>query len=232
LLHAAQGPSSRNSSAIAALAPPLQYAFHGNAFNPDTGKIAEYRELSQCSDGPLWQGSNAEEIGRLAQGFGDIKGTNTMFFIPKSAIPRGRKPTYLRVVSAFRPEKANPRRVRWTVGGDKIDYLYNVSTKTANLTTAKLLINSVLSTKNAKFMATDLKDFYLGTPMARYEYMRIPIWMIPDAVIAQYNLLPLMDNGYDLSKFDVACMAYHKQGALPTTNSSSFWRPMATTLLR
>ena len=94
-------------------APPLQhYAFNGNAFNPDASTITEYRELSQCSEGPLWQGSNADEIGQLAQGYGAVKGINTMFLIPKSAIPQNCKPTYLRVVSAFRPKKANPRRVR------------------------------------------------------------------------------------------------------------------------
>jgi hypothetical protein len=29
-------------------------ALNGNAFNPDTGKIAEYKELSQCSEGVFW----------------------------------------------------------------------------------------------------------------------------------------------------------------------------------
>ena len=175
---------------------PSHFALHGNAFNPDTGKLAEYRELSKCSEGPLWQLSNADEIGRLAQGHGDQKGTNTMFFINVSDIPKGRKATYLRVVAALRPEKANPRRVRWTVGGDRIDYPDDVSTKTADLTTAKLLINSTISTPNARYMTADLKDFYLGTPMARYEYMRIPIDMLPDAIIDQYNLRPLFHNGY------------------------------------
>ncbi|KAI2496471.1 hypothetical protein MHU86_18012 [Fragilaria crotonensis] len=141
-------------------------------------------------------GHQRRRIGRLAQGYGAVKGTNTMHFIPVSAIPRGRKATYLRVVSAFRPEKENPRRVRWTCGGDKVDYPFDVSTKTADLTTAKLLINSVLSTKNAKFLTADLKDFYLGTPMERYEYMRIPIHMIPDVIIDQYNLRPLIHNGH------------------------------------
>jgi hypothetical protein len=110
---------------------PSHYALHGNAFNPDTGKLAEYRELSQCSEGPLWQSSNADEIGRLAQGHGTQKRANTMYFINVSAIPKGRKATYLRVVAAMRPEKANPRRVRWTVVGDRIDYPDDVSTKTS-----------------------------------------------------------------------------------------------------
>ena len=172
------------------------FALHGHAINPDTGKIAEYRELSQCSEGAIWQTSNAEEIGRLAQGYGDIKGTNTIYFIPASAVPQGRKVTYVRVVSAMRPEKANPYRVRWTVGGDKVDYPFDVSTKTADLTTAKLLFNSVLSTPNARFMSADLKDFYLGAPMDRYEYMRVPIWLLPDAIVEQYNLTPLFHNGF------------------------------------
>jgi hypothetical protein len=159
--------------------PTVHYALHGNAFNPDTGQLAEYRELSQCSEGPLWQELNAEEIGRLAQGYGTIKGTNTMYFIKVTDMPKGRKATYLRVVAAMRPEKVNPRRVRWTAGGDKIDYPHEVSSKTADLTTAKLLVNSVVSTPKAKFMAANLKDFYLGTPMDRYEYMRIPLYMLP-----------------------------------------------------
>jgi hypothetical protein len=175
---------------------PSHFAHHGNAFNPNTGKLAEYRELSQCSEGPLWQNSNADEIGRLAQGYGAVKGTNTIFFIDVKQIPQGRKATYLRVVAAMRPKKENPRRVRWTVGGDRIDYPDDVSTKTADLTTAKLLINSTISKANACHMTADLKDFYLGTPMERYEYMRVPINMIPQAIIDQYNLTPLIHNSF------------------------------------
>ena len=59
----------------------MHVAYLGHAINPDTGKIAEYRELSQSSDGAIWRNSNAKEIGRLAQGYGSIKGTNTIFFI-------------------------------------------------------------------------------------------------------------------------------------------------------
>jgi hypothetical protein len=165
-------------------------ALHGNAFNPDTGKLAEFIELSKCSEGSLWQHSYAEEIGRLAQGYGNIKGTNTIFFIDPT-----KKITYLRVVSAYRPEKSNPCRVRWTVGGNLIDYPGEVSTKTANLCTAKLLFNSVISTPDAQFMTGDLKDFYLGTPMDRYEYMQVPIHMIPADIIKSYNLTPLVKNG-------------------------------------
>ena len=81
-----------------------------------------------------------EEIARLAQGYKGTKGTDTIHFIPITSIPEGRKATYLQIFAAYRPEKENPRRVRWTLGGDQIDYTGNVSTKTADLTTAKSLV--------------------------------------------------------------------------------------------
>lgn len=90
---------------------PDEYALHGNAFNPDTGKLAEYKELSQSSDGPIWIESACEEIGRLFQGYKTIRGTNTCFFIRKREVPRGKRPTYLRIVCAHRPEKDNPFRL-------------------------------------------------------------------------------------------------------------------------
>ena len=43
-------------------------------------------------------------------------------------------------------------------------------------------------TPNAKFMTTDVKDFYLNTPMARSEYMRLKIGNLPKSVVQQYKL--------------------------------------------
>lgn len=101
----------------------------------------------------------------------------------------------------MRPENANPRRVQWTVGGgDRIDYPDDVDTKTADLTTATLLINNTIFTKNAHYTTADLKDLFLGMPMQEersYKYMRIPhVDMIPQAIINQHNLMPLIHNGF------------------------------------
>ena len=49
--------------------------------------------------------------------------------------------------------------------------------------TVKLLLNIIVSTPNAKFMSIDIKDFYLNTPMPRYEYMRLKLGNLPDGVI-------------------------------------------------
>jgi hypothetical protein len=51
---------------------------------------------------PFWQSSHAaDKIGRLLQGHGEQKGTNAMFFIKVTDIPKGRDATYLRVVAAL-----------------------------------------------------------------------------------------------------------------------------------
>jgi hypothetical protein len=111
-------------------------------------------------------------------------------------MPKGRTATYFRIVCANRPEKNNPKRVRHTIGGDRINYPGNTSTKTADMTTVKTLANSVISTPNARFMTGDLKDFYLGTPLDRYEYIRIPIKIIPQRIRELYNLDVLAVNGF------------------------------------
>jgi hypothetical protein len=59
----------------------------------------------------------------------------------------------------------------------------------ADTTTAKLAINSMIPTPQAKYLCGDIENFNLGTPMARYEYMRLlPIKLIPDEIIKAYDL--------------------------------------------
>jgi hypothetical protein len=119
-----------------------------------------------------------------------------MHFIPVHKIPPGRKPTYYRPVCADRPNKENPIRVRSTVGGNLIDYPHEVSTKTAGLVTTKIMFNSTISTPDARFMVIDIKDFYLNNEMQRYEYMRIPLATLPQAIIDQYNLMSIAHKGH------------------------------------
>ena len=44
-------------------------------------------------------------------------------------------------------------------------------TRTADLTTSKILWNSIISTINAKYMCVDIKQFYLCTLLDKLEYM-------------------------------------------------------------
>ena len=160
--------------------------------DPDTGASMEYRHLMKSpKHATEWQKSFSNELGRLAQGIaGRETGTNTIFFITHDQVPPDRRKdvTYGRICVDYRPKKKEPNRTRLRVGGNLIDYPGDVSTPTADTTTAKLVINSTISTPNARYMCGDIKNFYLGTPMTRYEYMRLPIKLIPDEIITAYNL--------------------------------------------
>jgi hypothetical protein len=61
------------------------------------------------------------------------------------------------------------------VGGDILDYSGDVTTSTANITTFKILINSTFYTKDAAMMMMDIKNYYLGTTLPRFEYMKMPL---------------------------------------------------------
>ena len=102
-------------------------------------------------------------------------GTNTVFFVAKSAIPHGRKFTYAQMVASIRPTKAEVSRVRFTVGGDRLDFPGATTTHCASLATTKYLLNSTISTPGARFMTLYIKDFYYGTAMARYKYMKLAL---------------------------------------------------------
>ena len=114
------------------------------------------------------------EPGRLSNGYKDTKGTQTINYMTHEeikCIPGYRTVTYARIVVDFRPQKKDPNRVRITVGGNLIDYPYELTTRTAYLTTSKLMWNSVISTPGAKYVCADVKNFYLVTPLDRFKYM-------------------------------------------------------------
>ena len=66
--------------------------------------------------------------------------------------------------------------------GNLIDLEGKLSTPTAEIQTIKILFNSILSTKGAKFMTADVKNFYLNTPLGKgnEEYMRMQIKTLPE----------------------------------------------------
>ena len=156
-----------------------------------TGERLEYRQLIlNPKYKEVWTKSSANEFGRLAQGVGKgategtkrVEGTSTMFFIHCHQVPKGKKVSYARTVCMIRPEKDEKERTRITCGGDQLDYDGKVATETSSLETAKLHINSTISTPGAKYMCMDAGNFYLNTPLDDFQYMRFPVWMPPDRV--------------------------------------------------
>jgi hypothetical protein len=141
---------------------------------PVTRKEMEYMALMKdpCLQ-PLWTRGFGNECGRLFQGIQDIPGADTCFFIKLTNIPNDNKITYGKIVCDYKPHKKEKERARLTVGGDRLDYSGDVATSTAYITTFKTLINSTLFTEYTTMMMMDIKNYYLGTPLPRFEYMRM-----------------------------------------------------------
>ena len=129
--------------------------------NSVTGNMMEYRHLIvDPATREVWEKLSAKTFGRLMKGFKrGIHGTDTMKFIQKHEVPYNKKATYARIVCDYRPQKEEKERTRITVGGNRLDCQGGGSTKTAGLTTIKLLLNSVVSSIWAKFMTADVKNF-------------------------------------------------------------------------
>ena len=106
-------------------------------------------------------------------------------------VPQGRDVTYATFVLDYCPLKSEPYRVRITVGGDKLSYPFDSGSPAANMVETKLLLNSVISnsSKGARFMTLDIKDYFLATPMDRKEYMRVKLKHFPEDIITRYDLL-------------------------------------------
>jgi hypothetical protein len=78
------------------------------------------------------------------------------------------------------------------------------------MTLFKILLNSIISTKGARCVMVDIKDFYLCMPMKRFEYMRLKITDIPEETIREYGLQVLAtSDGY------VYCVIQKEMCGLP-----------------
>jgi hypothetical protein len=53
---------------------------------------------------------------------------------------------------------------------------------------AKILFNSVISTKDAPFMTMDISNFYLMTPLHHAKFIQIKLSDIPNEVIREFKL--------------------------------------------
>jgi hypothetical protein len=150
---------------------------------PQTGKSLKHQELiTKLIYKIKWMISTANEINRLYN-------TNTIRFIRRSDIPKGREVTYGSFVVDIKDHKEEKERTRLTVGGNQIEYPGDKSTRTAGLTTAKILINSVISTLGAKLLVIGINTFYLNTPLGRFEYMVINLASLPQETIDKYDLI-------------------------------------------
>ena len=123
-------------------------------------------------------------------------GTNTLRFRRKNEVPSNKKVTYGRIVTSIRPQKHETHRTRLTVGGNLLDYHGDTSTTTIDVTTTKIHLNSIISTPNAKFATVDIDNFYLNNLLPESEWMKLPIFIIPNELIQRYYLHDIVSDGW------------------------------------
>jgi hypothetical protein len=128
----------------------------GKMFNPTTGRPETIDSLIRGPDKQIWITSLANEWGRCAQGVikkrpisHQVTGNGTIFFIRPIEVPAGRKVTYANFVCTMRPGKAEPYRIRMTVGGDKLDAFQDVRSPAVGILDTKLHLNSTIQMQNA-----------------------------------------------------------------------------------
>jgi hypothetical protein len=85
---------------------------------------------------------------------------------------------------------------------------------TADMTTAKLHWNSILSTPKARYMCLDIGNFYLTATLDQYEYMKMPISLFPPWIVTQYNLLNKVLGGYIYLQISKAIWGLPQAGIL------------------
>ena len=84
-----------------------------------------------------------------------------------------------------------------TAGGNLLEYNGKISTETASLETIKIHLNSTISTKNPKYAAADIGNFYTNSKFDSPEYMRIHHSLIPQEIIKEYKAMEFVDiDGY------------------------------------
>ncbi len=118
----------------------------------------------------VWQTAFGKDFGSMAQGCNKTgqKGTNAMFVMTHDeimhALAAKKFCTYANPVVDCHPQKDDPHQIRITAGGNLIIYEGNASVRMADIDTAKIHWNSVVSTSNAKSMCLDIKKIISPHP--------------------------------------------------------------------
>jgi hypothetical protein len=121
---------------------------------PDSDKSLKHQELITVLRYKIkWMRSTANEICRLYKAN-----------ISKSSMPPERKATYGSFIVDIKEHKEERERTSLTVGGNQIEYPGDKSTRTAGLTTSKILIIRVISTKGSRFLVVDIKKLLSQHP--------------------------------------------------------------------
>ena len=124
----------------------------------------------------------ANELVCLGQGVGDIvKVYDTIFYLAHEKITTDRRKdiTYVQFFCNYTPQRDKTFQTRLVPRGNLISFPDYVITRIEDITAQKILFNITISTKGAWFPCCDIKT-YLGTPLDRYEYIRLLLKFRPE----------------------------------------------------
>ena len=143
-----------------------------------------YTKAKTGPDAPQWLKAESEEFDRLFESH-----TMQPIHLERQPYDRRSNTTYFNPQTKQKTDTAGSIifRIRGTAGGDRINYHGPTSAQTAAMAVVELLIHSVVSEKK-HWMTIDIKDYYLGTPLLRPEYIRIPTRMIPSSTMTKHKL--------------------------------------------
>jgi hypothetical protein len=201
----------------------LQFEYFANPMvHLVTGKtISSYRKLRQDpATAVVWQTAFGKDFGGMAQGDNKTgqKGTNAMFVMTHDEIAHAYQKkkffTFANPVVDYRPQKDDPNQIQITAMGNLITYNGDPSVRTADINTAKLHWNSVVSMPNAKYMCLDIKKNYLTAALEYYEYMKMPLSLFPIFIVEQYDLNTHAKYGWVHLKMQCAVWGLPQAGIL------------------
>ncbi len=137
--------------------PTMFEHFASPMVHPITGKtISSYKKLmNDPATAEVWQTAFGKDFGGMAQGDKKTgqKGTNTMFVMNHDKLAHvlraGKKITFANPVVDHRPQKEDSNQIRITAMGNLVSYEGELSVRTADINTAKIHGNSVISNKKA-----------------------------------------------------------------------------------
>ena len=182
------------------------FAYSAIDLNEDGTRLTSTSSL-KGPDRERWLAAHGEEIDRLIQ-------SSTGTFVSRSSVPKEKTIAYYNPQLKIKIKNGEVvYRVRGTIGGDQLPFAGNSTAYTAALETIRLLLNAIAS-EGANMMTLDIKDFYLGTPLAESVYMRISLKHIPEEQQHKYRLDNLAHNGYVIMKIDKSIYGLKEAGKL------------------
>ena len=87
-----------------------------------------------------------------------LNGTDSIFFMCPREKNSSKKVAHVRLVSSIRSLKSEKYRLRFTIGGDNLDYNVIIASTPNTLETVKTHLNSTISTVNSRSVTLGINE--------------------------------------------------------------------------